>query len=162
MGILIGTSLSLAGALLRKSAARNVQVLVYIGALLSIVSALLLGVQRNARNNARKRKQALRNSKGAPIQMDVLTSNVVLQRQQQQRQQQLQQQKLQQQQHLQLQQQHQQLQQQPLILGDKTQRYVINSIRCLTKLIHFIPEVCLQRLYLFLQIYYVFKRMLRH
>lgn len=98
MGILIGTSLSLAGALLRKSAARNVQVLVYIGALLSLVSALLLGVQRNARKNARKRKQALRNAKRAPIQLEVLTNRPVPLQQQQQ-------------------------QQLPLILGENTQRY---------------------------------------
>lgn len=95
MGILIGTSLSLAGALLRKSAARNLQVLVYIGALLSLVSALLLGVQRNARNNARKRKQALRNTKRAPIQLEVLTNRTVPVPHQQQ----------------------------PLIIGENTQRY---------------------------------------
>lgn len=73
MGILIGTSLCIAGAVLRKSAARNLQVLVYIGAMLSLVSALLLGVQCNARNTARKRRKALKNAKRAPIPMDVLS-----------------------------------------------------------------------------------------
>lgn len=72
MGILIGTSLCIAGAVLRKSAARNLQVLVYIGALLSIVSALLLAIQCSARYNARKRKKALRNAKRAPIPLDTL------------------------------------------------------------------------------------------
>lgn len=96
MGILIGTSLSLAGALLRKSAARNLQVLVYIGALLSLVSALLLGVQCSARNSARMRKQALRNSKRNPIPLDNLQNRAIML-------------------HV--------PQQQPLILEDNTQRY---------------------------------------
>lgn len=77
MGILIGASLCIAGAVLRKSAARNLQVLVYIGAMLFLVSALLLGVQCNARNSARKRKKALRNAKRAPIPLDVLHTRSV-------------------------------------------------------------------------------------
>lgn len=72
MGILIGTSLCIAGAVLRKSAARNLQVLVYIGAMLSLVSALLLGVQCSARRAARKRRKALRNGKRAAIPLDTL------------------------------------------------------------------------------------------
>lgn len=72
MGILIGTSLCIAGAVLRKSAARNLQVLVYIGAMLFLVSALLLGVQCRARHAARKRRKALRNAKRAPIPLDTL------------------------------------------------------------------------------------------
>lgn len=72
MGILIGASLCIAGAVLRKSAARNLQVLVYIGAMLSLVSALLLGVQCSARHAARKRRLALRNAKRAPIPLDTL------------------------------------------------------------------------------------------
>lgn len=58
MGILIGVPLSIAGAVLRKSAARNLQVLVYIGALLALVSALLLSVQCNAKRNAKKRRKS--------------------------------------------------------------------------------------------------------
>ncbi|KRT82712.1 hypothetical protein AMK59_3645 [Oryctes borbonicus] len=58
MGILIGVPLSIAGAVLRKSAARNLQVLVYIGAMLALVSALLLSVQCNAKRNAKKRRKA--------------------------------------------------------------------------------------------------------
>lgn len=73
MGVLIGTSLCIAGAVLRKSAARNLQVLVYIGAMLSLVSALLLGVQCSARQAARKRRKALRNAKRAPIPLEILT-----------------------------------------------------------------------------------------
>lgn len=73
MGVLIGTSLCIAGAVLRKSAARNLQVLVYIGAMLSLVSALLLGVQCSARHAARKRRKALRNAKRAPIPLDTLS-----------------------------------------------------------------------------------------
>lgn len=72
MGILIGVSLCIAGIVLRKSAARNLQVLVYIGVLLALVSALLLGIQCNARNTARKRKKAIQMAKRAPIQMDTL------------------------------------------------------------------------------------------
>ncbi|XP_018573652.1 uncharacterized protein LOC108912757 [Anoplophora glabripennis] len=72
MGILIGVSLCIAGIVLRKSAARNLQVLVYIGVLLALVSALLLGIQCNARNTARKRKKAILMAKRAPIQMDTL------------------------------------------------------------------------------------------
>ncbi|KAL3273124.1 hypothetical protein HHI36_014578 [Cryptolaemus montrouzieri] len=59
MGILIGISLCIAGSVLRKSAAKNLQVLVYIGVLVSLVSALLLGIQCNARKNAKNRKKAL-------------------------------------------------------------------------------------------------------
>lgn len=78
MGILIGASLCIAGALLRKSAARNLQVLVYIGALLFCVSVLLLGVQCSARKAARKRKKALRNAKRCiTIPMETLNSRNV-------------------------------------------------------------------------------------
>ncbi|KAJ8923228.1 hypothetical protein NQ315_001783 [Exocentrus adspersus] len=72
MGVLIGVSLCIAGVVLRNSAARNLQVLVYIGVLLALVSALLLGIQCNARNTARKRKKAIQTAKRAPIQMDTL------------------------------------------------------------------------------------------
>ncbi|KAJ8956604.1 hypothetical protein NQ314_006690, partial [Rhamnusium bicolor] len=72
MGILIGVSLCIAGIVLRKSAARNLQVLVYIGVLLALVSGLLLGIQCNARITARKRKKAIQMAKRAPIQMDTL------------------------------------------------------------------------------------------
>lgn len=72
MGILIGTSLSIAGAVLRKSAARNLQVLVYIGVLLAMVCVLLLSIQCSARYSARKRKKAIRNAKRAPIPLDTL------------------------------------------------------------------------------------------
>ncbi|KAJ8986199.1 hypothetical protein NQ317_005673 [Molorchus minor] len=72
MGILIGVSLCIAGIVLRKSAARNLQVLVYIGILLALVSALLLGIQCNARSTARRRKKAIQTAKRAPIQMDTL------------------------------------------------------------------------------------------
>ncbi|KAK5640904.1 hypothetical protein RI129_009451 [Pyrocoelia pectoralis] len=82
MGILIGTSLSIAGAVLRKSAARNLQVLVYIGALLSMVSALLLAIQCSARYNVQKRKKALKNAKRATIPLETIhTRPVVLQQQ---------------------------------------------------------------------------------
>lgn len=80
MGILIGASLCIAGALLRKSAARNLQVLVYIGALLFCVSVLLLGVQCSARKAARKRRKALRCAKRGAIPLETLPSrNVPLQ-----------------------------------------------------------------------------------
>lgn len=82
MGILIGTSLSIAGAVLRKSAARNLQVLVYIGALLSMVSALLLAIQCSARYNAQKRKKSLKNAKRTTIPMDTLTTRPVILQQQ--------------------------------------------------------------------------------
>ncbi|XP_044758477.1 uncharacterized protein LOC123316464 [Coccinella septempunctata] len=72
MGILIGVSLCIAGTVLRKSAAKNLQVLVYIGALVSMVSALLLCIQCNARKNAKNRKKALWNAKRAPIPMETL------------------------------------------------------------------------------------------
>lgn len=86
MGVLIGTSLCIAGAVLRKSAARNLQVLVYIGAMLSLVSALLLGVQCSARHAARKRRKALRNAKRAPIPLDTLhRPSVFVEQQQSQR-----------------------------------------------------------------------------
>ncbi|KAB0794269.1 hypothetical protein PPYR_13889 [Photinus pyralis] len=82
MGILIGTSLSIAGAVLRKSAARNLQVLVYIGALLSMVSALLLAIQCSARYNVQKRKKALKNAKRSTIPLETIhTRPVVLQQQ---------------------------------------------------------------------------------
>ncbi|VEN53108.1 unnamed protein product [Callosobruchus maculatus] len=59
MGILTGVSLCIAGAVLRRSAARNLQVLAYIGGLLALVSALLLAVQCEARHaaHARRRKR---------------------------------------------------------------------------------------------------------
>lgn len=72
MGILIGVSLCIAGLVLRKSAARNLQVLVYIGVLLATVSGLLLGIQWNARHLAKKRKMAVRNAKRAPIPLEPL------------------------------------------------------------------------------------------
>ncbi|KAJ8943279.1 hypothetical protein NQ318_017297 [Aromia moschata] len=72
MGILIGVSLCIAGVVLRKTAAKNLQVLLYIGVLLALVSALLLGIQCNARSTARKRKKAIQMAKKAPIQMDTL------------------------------------------------------------------------------------------
>ncbi|EFA08654.1 uncharacterized protein LOC103313936 [Tribolium castaneum] len=72
MGILIGVSLCIAGLVLRKSAARNLQVLVYIGILLGIVSGVLLGIQWNARHVAKKRKMAVRNAKRGPIPLETL------------------------------------------------------------------------------------------
>ncbi|XP_017780420.1 PREDICTED: uncharacterized protein LOC108565455 [Nicrophorus vespilloides] len=72
MGILIGISLGVAGWVLRKSAARNLQVLLYIGAMLSIVCALLLSIQCSARNSARLRQKSLRNAKRAPIPMEFI------------------------------------------------------------------------------------------
>lgn len=76
MGVLIGISLCIARGVLRKSAARNLEVLVYIGAMLALVSALLLGVQYNARNSARKRRKAVRNAKRGPIPLEILPSRV--------------------------------------------------------------------------------------
>lgn len=81
MGILIGVSLCIAGLVLRKSAARNLQVLVYIGIMLAMVSALLLTVQCRAKNTARRRIKAIQTAKRAPIQMETLnirTNPVVL------------------------------------------------------------------------------------
>lgn len=72
MGILIGISLYIAGIVLRKSAARNLQVLMYIGILLSLVSGLLLGIQYDARKTARRRKKAIQMAKRAPIPMETL------------------------------------------------------------------------------------------
>lgn len=72
MGILIGISLYIAGIVLRKSAARNLQVLMYIGILLSVVSGLLLAIQYDARKTARKRIKAIQMAKRAPIQMENL------------------------------------------------------------------------------------------
>ncbi|XP_056644574.1 uncharacterized protein LOC130450277 [Diorhabda sublineata] len=72
MGILIGISLYIAGMVLRKSAARNLQVLMYIGILLSVVSGLLLAIQYDARKTARNRKKAIQMAKRAPIQMENL------------------------------------------------------------------------------------------
>lgn len=63
MGILVGLSLCIAGLVLRKSAARNLQVFVYIGVMLSTVSALLLVIQLKARNEARKRSKAIKRAK---------------------------------------------------------------------------------------------------
>ncbi|XP_049818491.1 uncharacterized protein LOC109594680 [Aethina tumida] len=79
MGILIGVSLCIAGVVLRESAARKLQVLVYIGVLLALVSALLLSIQCNARNTAKKRKTAIQNAKRAPIPMDTLQTRAVVQ-----------------------------------------------------------------------------------
>ena len=73
MGILIGVSLSIAGAVLRKSASRNLQVLIYIGIMLSLVSALLLSVQCSAKYSANKRRKALKNNKRAPIVLEALS-----------------------------------------------------------------------------------------
>lgn len=72
MGMLIGVSLCIAGIVLRKSAARNLQVLVYIGILLAMVSALLLTVQCRAKNTAKRRIRAIQIAKRAPIQMETL------------------------------------------------------------------------------------------
>lgn len=72
MGILIGASLCIAGLVLRKSAARNLQVLVYIGVLLATVSGLLLGIQWRARSLTKKRKLAVRNAKRAPIPLEII------------------------------------------------------------------------------------------
>ncbi|CAG9860704.1 unnamed protein product [Phyllotreta striolata] len=72
MGILIGVSLYIAGIVLRKSAARNLQVLMYIGILLSLVCGLLLGIQYDARKTARKRKRAVQMAKRAPIPLENL------------------------------------------------------------------------------------------
>lgn len=72
MGILIGISLCIAGIVLRKSAARNLQVLVYIGVLLAGVCAFLLGIQCNARRSANKRKKAVQMKKRAPIPLETL------------------------------------------------------------------------------------------
>lgn len=85
MGILIGVSLCIAGVVLRKSAARNLQVLVYIGILLSAVCALLLGIQCNARMSANKRKKAIQMAKRAPIPLENLNirTNPLHQQQQQ-------------------------------------------------------------------------------
>ncbi|CAH0564308.1 unnamed protein product [Brassicogethes aeneus] len=77
MGILIGVSLCIAGVVLRESAARKLQVLVYIGILLAIVSALLLSIQCNARNATKRRKMAIQNAKRAPIQMETLHSRTM-------------------------------------------------------------------------------------
>lgn len=54
MGVLIGTSLCIAGAALRRSPGRQLQVLLYIGALVALVSALLLIVQCRARKQANR------------------------------------------------------------------------------------------------------------
>ncbi|XP_050298604.1 uncharacterized protein LOC126737660 [Anthonomus grandis grandis] len=72
MGILIGVSLCIAGLVLRKSAARNLQVLVYIGVMLAMVSAFLLTIQCRAKNTARRRIKAIQSAKRAPIQMEQL------------------------------------------------------------------------------------------
>lgn len=72
MGILVGVSLCIAGLVLRKSAARNLQVLVYIGILLALVNTLLLTVQCRAKNTARRRIKAIQMAKRAPIQMETL------------------------------------------------------------------------------------------
>ncbi|XP_066153430.1 uncharacterized protein [Euwallacea fornicatus] len=73
MGILIGVSLCIAGLVLRKSAARNLQVLVYIGIMLAMVSGLLLTVQCRAKNTARRRIKAIQTAKiRAPIPMEIL------------------------------------------------------------------------------------------
>lgn len=72
MGILIGISLAIAGWVLRKSAARNLQVLLYIGAMLSLVCALLLRIQCSARKNARLKRRILRGGKRAHIAMEML------------------------------------------------------------------------------------------
>ncbi|KAL3282538.1 hypothetical protein HHI36_005718 [Cryptolaemus montrouzieri] len=69
MGILIGISLCIAGSVLRKSAAKTLQVLDYIGVLVLLVSALSLGIQCNARKNAKNMKKGLWTAKRA-IPMD--------------------------------------------------------------------------------------------
>ncbi|CAG9773955.1 unnamed protein product [Ceutorhynchus assimilis] len=72
MGILIGVSLCIAGLVLRRSAARNLQVLVYIGIMLAMVSSLLLTIQCRAKNVAKRRIKAIQSAKRAPIQMETL------------------------------------------------------------------------------------------
>lgn len=72
MGVLIGMSLCIAGLVLRKSAARNLQVLVYIGILLAAVSGVLLSIQCRAKNTARRRIKAIQTAKRGPIQMETL------------------------------------------------------------------------------------------
>lgn len=62
MGILTGMSLCLIGSVLPNSRSRDLQVLVYIGALISIVSAFLLTIQCRVRNQIRKRKRAINNT----------------------------------------------------------------------------------------------------
>ncbi|XP_022916341.2 uncharacterized protein [Onthophagus taurus] len=56
MGILIGVSLSIAGSVLRKSAARNLQVLIYIGSLCAMVCLLLLCIQCRSKRSSKRRK----------------------------------------------------------------------------------------------------------
>ncbi|XP_019770149.2 uncharacterized protein LOC109544425 isoform X1 [Dendroctonus ponderosae] len=72
MGILIGMSLCIAGLVLRNSAARNLQVLLYIGFLLAAVSGVLWSIQCRAKNSARRRIKAIQTAKRAPIQMETL------------------------------------------------------------------------------------------
>ncbi|KAF7282187.1 hypothetical protein GWI33_003074 [Rhynchophorus ferrugineus] len=73
ISLLIGVSLCIAGVVLRKSAAKNLQVLVYIGILLAFVSGLLLTVQCRAKNTAKRRIRARQAAKRAPIPMQTLT-----------------------------------------------------------------------------------------
>ncbi|KAL1497995.1 hypothetical protein ABEB36_008865 [Hypothenemus hampei] len=72
MGVLIGMSLCIAGLVLRRSAARNLQVLVYIGIMLAMVSGVLLTIQCRAKNTARRRIKAIQSAKRAPIPMENL------------------------------------------------------------------------------------------
>lgn len=60
MGILIGVSLVIAGTILRRTKARDLQVLVYIGAMSAMVCTLLLTVQCRVRRGLRKRKRTIR------------------------------------------------------------------------------------------------------
>lgn len=82
MGVLIGISLCVAGAVLRRSAAKNLQVLVYIGVLVAAVSAVLLAVQCDARIRATRRKRLLWANKRQPvIPLNVLNSQPMFQAQ---------------------------------------------------------------------------------
>lgn len=70
MGILIGVSLCIAGTVLRRTKSRDLQVLVYIGAMSAMVCALLLIVQCRVRRSLRNRKRAVRMTRTATIPMN--------------------------------------------------------------------------------------------
>ncbi|GLV34639.1 hypothetical protein CBL_09120 [Carabus blaptoides fortunei] len=67
MGILIGVSLCIAGTVLRRTKSRDLQVLVYIGAMSAMVCTLLLIVQCRVRRSLRNRKRAVRLTRTATI-----------------------------------------------------------------------------------------------
>ena len=62
MGILTGIALCLVGSVLKQTGSRDLQVLVYIGALTSMVCTLLLTVQCRVRNQVRTRKKNVYNA----------------------------------------------------------------------------------------------------